>query len=445
MILDLSDTIAAIASPPGSGLRGIVRMSGAAAHSLALMGFTPQDESPWPKRAERRSGSYRLDGLRPPLPAALILWPGRRSYTGQPSAEIHTVGSPPLLQLLLAQCVAKGARLAEPGEFTLRAFLSGRIDLTRAEAVLGVIDARTLAQLDSALQQLAGGLASPISALRDQMLDLLAHIEANLDFVDEADVDPLGRRVLAEGLAQAASRLAAMAVRMVARDRPLGHPKVVLVGPPNAGKSQLFNALTGQHHALVSPLPGTTRDYLSAPCDCDGLMIDLIDTAGEDAAHSTIEETAQALRAGQVSAADLLLVCTPADALELSSHPSTLAIFVQTKCDLQTARPQHPQTFSTSALNGQGLESLRSAIASTIRNQDGEDNLAATTGARCQGSLLLASEALGSAAQTVALGGGDELVAMDLRQAIDELGKVVGAVVTDDILDRIFQRFCIGK
>ena len=379
------------------------------------------------------------------MPAALVLWPGRRTYTGQPLAEIHTLGSPPLLQLLLAHCLTQGARLAEPGEFTLRAFLSGRIDLTQAEAVLGVIEARSREQLESALGQLAGGLASPVATLRDRLLDILAHLEANLDFVDEPDVDELGRQELAASLSTAAAETAALAERLGSRDRPEGHATVVLVGPPNAGKSRLFNALLGQARALVSPRAGTTRDYLSALFDCDGLTVELIDTAGEEPATTAIDARAQALRAEQSDRADLLLECLPADSPSLPTDPDRPRLLVLTKSDLPGAPPAPPGVLATSAATGAGLDRLRLAIASAVRARETSGDLPTTTGARCRESLTLASEALASAASALALGAGDELVSVDLRQAIDELGKVVGAVVTDDILDRIFRRFCIGK
>ncbi len=447
--LDPTDTIAAISSPPGAGFRGLVRLSGPRAWAIALGGFEPDVTARLPTRPERRAGRLRVEGLRPLLPAAINLWPGPRTFTGQPLAEIHTIGSAPLVELVLAQCLAHGARHAAPGEFTLRAFLSGRLDLTRAEAVLGVIDARTPAQLNAALQQLAGGLAGPIVALRDRLLDVLAHLEAGLDFVDEADVDPLGRAELAASLAGAAADVATLADRLRRRDRPEGRPRVVLVGPPNAGKSRLFNALLGREQALVSPHAGTTRDYLAAACECAGLTIELIDTAGADSATSGIEVRAQDLRSEQVVQADLLLACRcadtdPAGDLYPGIPPDRLRLDVWTKSDL--APPEgRTDILPTSAATGAGLPALRTAIAAALQAHAAEDDLPAGTAARCRASLILASQFLDAASQTLLHGGGDELVAIDLRQALDELGKVVGVVVTDDILDRIFRRFCIGK
>ncbi|MEO6811375.1 MAG: GTPase [Isosphaeraceae bacterium] len=442
--LDPQDTIAATASPPGSGLRGLVRLSGPSAWEIALVGFTPdRPEEPSPRRPTWLDGRLAVEGLRPLLPASIALWPGPRTYTGQPLAEVHTVGSPPLLNLVLAGCLTRGARHAEPGEFTLRAFLSGRIDLTRAEAVLGVIDAANPAALDAALEQLAGGLASPIARLRDRFLDVLAHLEAGLDFVDEADVDPLGRAALAFELAQGADEIASLADRLQGRDRPEGLPRVVLVGPPNAGKSRLFNALLGGPHALVSSQAGTTRDYLSAPCDCDGLCVVLIDTAGMESDDGDIKGQAQALRALQAARADLLIDCQPADSGPSPDLPyDRPRLSIITKSDLAPERADLPRT---SASTGDGLPALRVLIAEALRAQLSEGDAPASTSARCRDRLHRASTALRDAHETLMLGGGDELVSLDLRQAVDDLGHVIGAVVTDDVLDRIFQRFCIGK
>jgi tRNA modification GTPase len=359
------------------------------------------------------------------------------------------VGAPPLLTQVLAGCLKRGARLARPGEFTLRAFLSGRIDLTRAEAVLGVIEARNAAQLDAALRQLAGGLSRPILDLRERLLDVVAHLEANLDFADESDVDPLGRAALAKELEAAALTLSVLTGRLNRRDRAAGNPRVVVTGPPNAGKSRLFNELLGHDRAIVSPQAGTTRDYLIGACDVGGIVIELIDTAGVDLARDPIEAQAQAYSADQADQADLLLVCTSSDTLPAYGEywlRDTQALRVWTKCDL--GRPEPSQALAailTSAATGEGLDALRLRIALRLRASIVEVDSPASTGARCRDSLEGAKVALSSASQILRDGGGEELVALDLRMALDELGKVVGAVVTDDILDRIFQRFCIGK
>jgi tRNA modification GTPase len=447
--LDPQDTIAAVASPPGPGVRGLVRLSGSNAWPIALAGFHAEEDDTPPRRPEIRRGSLQVEGLRPLLPALIALWPGPRTYTGQDVAEIHTVGAVPCLTQVLAGCLNRGARHAQPGEFTLRAFLSGRIDLTRAEAVLGVIDARNSAQLDAALRQLAGGVSRPILVLRDRLLDLVAHLEANLDFADESDVDPLGRAVLADELQSSGDELAALADRLTRRDRPAGNPRVVLSGPPNAGKSRLFNALLGHHQAIVSPRAGTTRDYLTATCDVGGMIVELIDTAGLDVPRNPIESQAQTHRADQAGQADLLLLCSSTDTQTAAgARPAndTPVLSIWTKCDLGRPEPGDARAaILTSAATGEGLDELRSAIARHLRGGNAEADSPASTGARCRDSLEGAATALGSAAQTLRDGGGEELVALDLRLALDELGKVVGAVVTDDILDRIFQRFCIGK
>jgi tRNA modification GTPase len=450
--LDTNDTIAAVASPPGPAPRGIVRLSGPSSVAIALDGFRPDRNLALPlRRAVFRAGSLQLDGLRPLLPAALALWPAPRTYTGQNVAEIHLVGSTPLLSLVLANCLGRGARLAEPGEFTLRAFLSGRIDLTRAEAVLGVINASNPAQLQEALAQLAGGLSGPLLSLRDRLLDLVAHLEANLDFSEEPDVDPLARSAMAKELEQRGAELNALVCRLTDRERPVGHPRAVLVGPPNVGKSRLFNSLLGQDRAIVASRAGTTRDYLSELCDCDGLTVELVDTAGIEDPADAVTTQAQASRTIQADAADLLLECRSAETSGLASDTfdgQRCRLLVWTKGDQAIPDPGDRRAAAaivTSAVTGAGIATLRSAIAQVIQSQHAEGNLAAGTGARCRDSILRAGEALKSAATALVDRGGDELIALDLRLAVDELGKVVGAVVTEDVLDRIFRRFCIGK
>ena len=441
--LDPNDTIAAISSPPGPAHRGIVRLSGPAAFAIALADFTPHATTELAVRhAVRMPGALHVGGLHSPLPADLSLWPAPATYTGGPIAEIHTLGAPPILDAVLAACIARGARLAEPGEFTLRAFLSGKLDLTKAEAVLAVIEARDAPSLEAALAQLAGGVTASIRDARDRLLDVLAHVEAGLDFVDEADVDPIAREALARSVDEARAQIGALTARFSARDHAGSTARAVLLGPPNAGKSRLFNALAGDDRAIVSPVAGTTRDWLSAPIDCCGRTVELIDTAGLEVAFDPITAAAQSSRSEQSDVATIRLKCRSADTPTAPPDPGDATIPVWTKLDLSPA----PSGFlPVCALTGQGLDALRARIRRLLDSLDRENDPLAATAARCRGSLERASTSLASAASALRLGLGDELVAIDLRQALDDLGAVVGETVDEDILDRIFARFCVGK
>src|SRR3954466_236948 len=246
MSFNTDDTICAVASAPGGGGRGIIRISGKSALEIALHLFEKSDRAPISeiRRASALTGRVSIDnhgGLRY-LPCDLLIWPTVRSYTREPVAELHTIGSPPLLEKLVAGVCKAGARLAEPGEFTLRAFLAGRLDLTQAEAVLGVIDARGSGDLNTALVQLAGGLARPLNRLRDELLQLLAELEAGLDFVEE-DIEFISPSVLQDRLELAIQLLKEVAQQMISRHVANDLPQIALVGPPNVGKSSLFNAL----------------------------------------------------------------------------------------------------------------------------------------------------------------------------------------------------------
>lgn len=476
--LDPRDTIVAPAAPPGPALRAILRLSGDDAWRIARSAFLADEPEPPPRRRVLH-GRWLGDRLRRPIPAMLVLWAAPRSYTTQDVAEIHVPGAPAVVRAILDDCLARGARLAEPGEFTLRAFLAGRLDLTRAEAVLATIEADTPAQLDAALTQLAGGLAEPVRALRDRLLDELAYLEATLDFTEEPDVAPLDRAGLAATLAASARDVADLAARLRARDRAETRPLVVLQGPPNAGKSRLFNALLGRDTALVADRPGTTRDYLQAPCDCAGLVVDLVDTAGIDDPTTPVDRRAQHLRADLAARADLLLDCRPADAYppaeasggcqppdpsdtlicprpatdqggdtsrspDSSPRSSARTIPILTKSDLATTPPP-PGWLATSAATGAGLDALKAAIASAVHQPAESLPAPAATAARCHESLTHAAAALARAAEALDAALSDEFVALDLRAAVDALGQVVGAIVTDDVLDRVFSRFCIGK
>src|SRR5262245_15308377 len=298
---DLEDTIVALSSAPGPGARAVVRLSGP--EVLAVVGSVFVSDGLLELARRRQEGTVRLAGLTSGLPADLYLWPAPHSYTGQHVAELHLLSCPPLVDLLIAELLRAGARAARPGEFTLRGFLAGKLDLTRAEAVLGVIEAGSRSELKQALAQLAGGVARPLQELREDLLNLLADVEAGLDFSDE-DLQFVGQedllRRLAKGLALVTLAGKQVEQRTV-RDRPF---RVVLAGRPNVGKSSLFNALGRSAGALVSPEEGTTRDYLVQRLDLDGITIELVDTAGLRPVNGTIEEQAQALGREQAGQAD---------------------------------------------------------------------------------------------------------------------------------------------
>ena len=472
MTLHLDDTIAALASAPGVSGRGIVRVSGGDVQRVLEQSFTPREGERWTKaaRAERHLGEWRLavdvpwddapfqNGLR--LPVEVCLWPTKRSYTGQPLAELHLIGSPPLLEAMLTQLCRSGCRVARPGEFTLRAFLAGRLDLLQAEAVLGVIDAADHVELEQALQQLAGGISQQMGMLRADLLDLLAELEAGLDFVDE-DIEFVSREQLLSRIALAQQSIAELCDQATRRLQSLSRPRVVLAGLPNAGKSTLLNALTGQSAALVSEVSGTTRDYLCVPLDRGSLHVDLIDTAGWDSDSSGIEAVAQQRRHEQWQQADLIVWCSDLSADAVLNEPLIAelrkelrpVVCVGTKADRvllartpTSERPDVGVRATVSALDGRGLDELCAQLAELLAAESrGRRQWIGMTTARCQNSLLAARDALDRTAEAASVGLSDDLVIIELREVLEHLGHIVGAVYTDDVLDRVFSKFCIGK
>jgi tRNA modification GTPase len=442
MVPDLNDTIVALSSAPGPGGRAVVRLSGPDALRCTGRLFT-SPEAVAPNRRRLYLGELRLPGLAP-LPADLYVWAAPRSYTGQALTELHTLSCPPLVERLVAALLDAGARAARPGEFTLRAFLAGKLDLTRAEAVLGVIEAGSRGELKQALAQLAGGVAQPLQKLRGDLLDLLADLEAGLDFAEE-DVAFVSPEDLLRRLGAGLAVLTLLGRQLEGRalgGRPF---RTVLAGRPNAGKSSLFNALSGAA-ALVSAEPGTTRDYLVRRLDLPGAAVELVDTAGWQDGGGGIEEQAQALGREQAREADLVLLCLEAGAeaneeeRHLLRQAEPPAVAVATKCDLAAGPPGR---VATSAATGEGLDALRALLAERARAH-AQPALAPSV-SRCRHHLAACLQRLRQAHEMVLFGEPAELVALELRSALDELGEMVGAVYTDDLLDRIFSRFCIGK
>ncbi|MCY2968034.1 MAG: 50S ribosome-binding GTPase, partial [Planctomycetota bacterium] len=381
------DVIAALTSAPGPAPRGIVRISGADTANLLSNWFVPDQDTatttaemvfarrmPW-----RTPGTIAVPDLWQPLRVDLHYWPGSRSYTGERLAELHLIGSPLILEMVLAELFRRGARPAEPGEFTLRAFLAGRIDLAQAEAVLGVIDAADDSELRVALGQLAGGLSNALAQARNDLLDLLADLEAGLDFADEA-IEFVGHTELVARLQAAAAMLRPLIEQSEQRQRSEARWRVVLAGAPNAGKSTLFNALLGRSAAIVSNESGTTRDYLAAEMDVAGVPIVLIDTAGEQSSEHEIEQQAQEQRSEQIERADLVVWCAAwGEPHHIVSTPARAVLKVRTKADLANRTPSgfgregfsaaesvEPDPVTVSAFDRVSVEQLKRAIAEQI-------------------------------------------------------------------------------
>jgi tRNA modification GTPase len=433
------DVIVALATAPGPGARAIVRLSGSGISSILKVVFSPADFPPPAGRFV--SGSVALRGVHSPLPADLFFWHGPNSYTGQDVAELHVVSCVPLMELLVSTLLSAGARAAGPGEFTQRAFLAGKLDLTRAEAVGAVIDAGGRGELRQALTQLAGGMSRPLHEVREDLLDLLADVEAALDFADEDIHFVEGDEVLLR-LGRAMARVMLTGKQLDSRAVAGETFRVALAGRPNAGKSSLFNALCGTK-ALVSETPGTTRDYLSFKLDLEGAKVELIDTPGWQPSAEVIERQAQSLGRQQQQEADLTLVCVESgaepDAEESAALGGERAVLIATKCDLRQAR----SGLATSAVTGAGLSDLKSLLARRARERPAP--ALAPSVARCRHHVAACLERLRRAHALVLEQDPPEILALELREALQQLGELAGAVYTEDLLDRVFSRFCIGK
>ena len=400
----VDDTIAAIASAPGGAVRGIIRMSGPRTLFCLSCCFHPADQTDLTQVRQARvvTGTIQLADPIGDLPCELYFWPHARSYTRQISAELHTLGSPPLLDAALQTLCQHGVRLAHPGEFTMRAFLAGRLDLTQAEAVLGVIDAQDARTLEVALSQLAGGLAGPLHQLRSDLIDLLADLEASLDFVDE-DLEFVSAHETSRRLYAAIEVIQQVLHQIHSRGLATREPRVVLRGWPNVGKSSLINALAGDDVAIVSHEAGTTRDYVTRGFQWSGVTGLLVDTAGVEELRPLDPLSIEAQRAGQSQhrQADLELLCLDAtralndwERRQLAASPATTRLVVWTKIDKGLpSKPLVPAEVETSACSGQGIEQLRSRIRDLLIATSTPDSLVvASTSQRCEHSLVAAAE-----------------------------------------------------
>jgi tRNA modification GTPase len=446
-----SDTITAVATPPGRGGIGIIRLSGPESPDIAtaLLGSCP------PARAAVLRTFRDADGL--PLDFGLALhFPGPDSFTGEDVLELHGHGGPVVLDRVLARTLELGARLARPGEFSERAFLNGKLDLAQAEAIADLIASGSEAAARSALRSLQGAFSARIDALVERLTALRTYVEAAIDFPDE-EIDFLSDGHVALGLAELAGELDTVNTA-AARGRLLHDGlTVVIAGPPNAGKSSLLNRFAGQDSAIVTDVPGTTRDLLREYVQLDGLPLHLVDTAGlRDSDDAVEREGIRRAREALEQADRALLVLddsAPDPAVERSlieALPNDLPVtVVRNKIDLTGRNPggsrgPHGTELALSLKNGNGFEALRDHLKE-VSGYSGSESGDFMARRRHLDALARAGEAIEQARMQLAEAAAGELVAEELRLAQRALGEITGAVTSDDLLGRIFAEFCIGK
>lgn len=442
-----TDTIVAVATPPGSGGVGIVRLSGPRARPIA--------EAICERRLRPRHAHhvrFRDTDTATIDDGIAIFFAAPASYTGEDVVEMQAHGSPAVLQQLVARGCALGARIARAGEFSERAFRNGRLDLAQAEAVADLIAAADARAARAARRALEGEFSRRVDAIGDALLAIRVHVEAAIDFADEP-IDTLGDAQLRAQLAQAEAALAALLADAERGRRLRDGLHAVIVGPPNAGKSSLLNALAGHDRAIVTEIAGTTRDLLHETIRVDGVELTLVDTAGLHAGGDAIEREGMRRAQAELARADLALVVVDARdpvaglaAVAAAVEAVPQRIVVHNKADLlaDAAAVGTAGPLCVSALTGSGLAVLHQAlrVASTGTEDAGEG--AFTARARHVDSLRRAAAALAEA-RTALDSEALELAAESLRLAHDALGGITGRVLADDLLGRIFASFCIGK
>jgi tRNA modification GTPase len=451
---DLSTTLAAVATPPGRGGLACLRLSGPEAYTIAKGLFRPRTGFELPGDGRPRFGSF-LDGDGEALDNGyLVAFVPERAYTGEPTVELWTHGSPPVLDALTRAALARGAVAAGPGEFTYRALRHGRLDLARAEAVRDLIAARTAYQARVAFAQVGGSLSRRLAPLREALIDLVARGEAAIEFADESETHLAAgglSRGVAEALASARVLLAEAHRGRVVREGA----RVTLSGVTSVGKSSVFNRLLGSDRAIVSPIAGTTRDTLEETIDLAGIPVTVIDTAGVRPAQDAVEEEGMRRARAAVGESDLVILVLDAsrglrvderDVLtERLAGGGTGTIVVANKIDLTPSGARTlpwPGAIPVSAVTGEGLDALRSEIRNALCGAGPWEN-PLLTDARQAAALARAVGALEAASEGLPLG--EEIVLEDLRGALAALSEITGEVANDDLYDRIFSTFCIGK
>ena len=452
--MDSQSVILAVASPPGSAMRGIVRASGAAACQVLWNAMDPDCPGSMAVRARVR-GVHVVRLRDPAIPALAMVMPGPTSATGEDCAEIHTAGNPFVLERIMTTVIAHSdgtARRAHPGEFSVRAVLSGRMPIASAERVAAVIMAETDAQLAAASMLQANTAEQSSARDTDEIATLLALVEAGIDFTDQEDVVAIARPALEERVRSVRDRIRARCATSAGAESAQRAARVVLTGAPNAGKSSLFNALLQHTRVVESAHRGTTRDAIEHACLLPGgIEVILVDAPGLDDAIHDVDVLMQARAHDAINRADIILVCQPhshnpvthAYKSPLIDGAHALVINVQTKCDTPgtASTTNAADGISTSAHTGDGIAELRAAIARTISTRAPRNAHEFTLGVARVALLQEAADSLDDMLTIDA----PELVAAALRTALDRLGEVSGAIPPDDVLGRLFSSFCIGK
>ena len=445
--MQLADTIVAIATPPGRAGLGIVRLSGVQARPIAARFLTPAEWRPWQAHL-----AHLLDAQGRTIDQVVVtFFAAPRSYTAEDLVEIACHGSPIVLRHAVERALGGGARLAEPGEFTLRAYLNGRIDLPQAEAVRDLIEATTLYQARIAAQQVDGSVSRRLAPLKDPLVELIALLEAGIDFAEDdvsvAPAEEILRRLgpILQGTRQLADSF--QYGGLVRQGLTLA-----IVGRPNVGKSSLFNRLLEQDRAIVTETPGTTRDLVSETASIGGIPVKLCDTAGIRQTGELVERLGIERSYQAMADADLTLVVIDlaqpftAEDESLMARAGGRALLVGNKSDLPRAAGERPALLSVSALTGEGIAGLRDAILEAVAPRGAfQREMGFITSLRHEQWLCEAAAYLEKAIAAARSSTPHEMLLLDLYGALRPFDAITGATTADDILNRIFSTFCIGK
>jgi len=459
-----NDTIAALATPPGDGGIAVIRLSGPESLDILRSIFRPGGMEEAPQFLPRMlyhghiidpESENKVDEV------LAVFMKSPASYTGEDVVEIHSHGGHIVPKRILDIIFGLGARPANPGEFSLRAFLNGKMDLAQAEAVADIVNAQTEDALKQAELQLEGTLSNKILEIKDIILDILAEVEAQVDFPEE-DIDPIVKSALISRTEDILAGLGAL-LDSYREGRILKYGVgTAIIGKPNVGKSSLLNRLVMKERAIVSPIPGTTRDFIEESIDVRGIPLRLVDTAGIRATGDEIERTGVALAKKKAGEAELVIAVIDGSApldeddyevlKELQGKQAILAV---NKSDAGLAVSQNDlpahiplgRIVHTSAKTGIGIEDLKNAVSTLLRGDAGraETGEIVLTELRHKLAIEKASESLSSFLKLLDAGESPEFLALDLRVALDSLGEITGEVTTEDVLGRIFSKFCVGK